>query len=109
MSDTLGQHYLDDALKVFRTYKSLGEKAIAQTRDEDLFVLLDPEANSIALLVKHLWGNMRSRWTDFLTTDGEKPDRQRDTEFELTTADTRERIFALWEDGWARTLDAVSS
>jgi hypothetical protein len=107
MSNTLGQHFLDDALKVFRTYKTLGERAIAQTTDEDLFVTLDPEANSIALVVKHLWGNMRSRWTDFLTTDGEKPDRQRDTEFELHEAATRATVERWWQDGWQLVFAAV--
>ena len=107
MSDTLGRHYLDDALKVFRTYKSLGEKAIAQARDEDLFVTLDPEANSIALVVKHLWGNMRSRWTDFLTTDGEKPDRHRDTEFEQDEGLTRADVLRWWEEGWQLVFAAV--
>jgi hypothetical protein len=107
MSDTLGRHYLEDALKVFRTYKSLGEKAIAQARDEDLFVTLDPEANSIALVVKHLWGNMRSRWTDFLTTDGEKPDRHRDTEFEQDEGLTRADVLRWWEEGWQLVFNAV--
>ena len=107
MSDSLGRHYLDDALKVFRTYKSLGERAIAQARDEDLFVTLDPEANSIALVVKHMWGNMRSRWTDFLTTDGEKPDRNRDTEFELSEPATRETVTRWWDEGWRLVFAAV--
>jgi hypothetical protein len=107
MSDTLGRHFLDDALKVFRTYKTLGEKAIAQASDADLFVALDPEANSIALVVKHMWGNMRSRWTDFLTTDGEKPDRNRDTEFELHEEATRAAVERWWEEGWQLVFAAV--
>ncbi|HEX8072756.1 MAG TPA: DUF1572 family protein [Pyrinomonadaceae bacterium] len=107
MSETLAAHYLADALKVFRTYKSLGEKAIAQVRDEELFVRLDPEANSIALVVKHLWGNMRSRWTDFLTTDGEKPDRHRDAEFEQTEELTRADVERWWAEGWALVFAAV--
>ena len=107
MSDTLGQHYLADALKVFRTYKELGERAIAQARDEDLFVVLDPEANSIALVVKHMWGNMRSRWTDFLTTDGEKPDRNRDTEFELNEGTTRADVERWWTEGWRIVFAAI--
>jgi hypothetical protein len=107
MSETLAGHYLADALKVFRTYKSLGEKAIAQVRDEELFVTLDPEANSIALIVKHLWGNMRSRWTDFLTTDGEKPDRHRDTEFEQDAGLTRADVERWWEEGWQIVFNAV--
>jgi hypothetical protein len=103
------RHYLEDALVQLTKLKAQGDKAIAQTTDEHLFATLDPESNSIAIIMKHMAGNMRSRWTDFLTTDGEKPDRERDTEFELAPADTRERVLAFWEDGWARTLHAVSS
>ena len=101
--------YLNDAVLQLKKLKAQADQALAQTTDEYLFATLDPEANSIAIIMKHMAGNMRSRWTDFLTSDGEKPDRERDTEFERDTADTRERIFALWEDGWARTLGAVSS
>ena len=101
--------YLDDAIRQLKTLKAQADRALAQTTDEHLFAALDAEANSIALLMKHMAGNMRSRWTDFLTSDGEKPDRDRDAEFELEAADTRELIVALWEDGWARTLGAVSS
>jgi Protein of unknown function (DUF1572) len=107
MSDELARHFLADALKLFRNYKELGEKAIAQVSDEELFVTLDPEANSIALIVKHLWGNMRSRWTDFLTTDGEKPDRHRDTEFELHEPATRATVERWWTDGWQLVFAAV--
>ncbi len=103
------RHYLEDAVRQLKKLKAQADKALEQTTDEHLFATLDPEANSIAIIMKHMAGNMRSRWTDFLTTDGEKPDRERDTEFELAPAETRERIFALWEDGWARTLGAVSS
>ena len=103
------QHYLDDALRQLRKLKVQADKAVAQPDDTHLFATLDGEANSIAILMKHMAGNMRSRWTDFLTTDGEKPDRDRDREFEVEPGDTRERIFALWEDGWARLLDAISS
>jgi hypothetical protein len=103
------QHYLDDAVLQLEKLKAQADRALAQTTDEHLFATLDPDSNSIAIIMKHMAGNMRSRWTDFLTTDGEKPDRERDTEFELTAADTREQILALWEDGWARVLGAVSS
>jgi hypothetical protein len=103
------QHYLDDAVVQLTKLKAQADRALAQTTDAHLFATLDPEANSIAIVMKHLAGNMRSRWTDFLTADGEKPDRDRDTEFEVSGADTRERIFALWEDGWARVFAAVSS
>ena len=91
--------YLEDALSLFRYYKKLGERAMEQVSDADLFTAIDPEANSIAVIVKHMAGNMRSRWTDFLTTDGEKPDRHRDSEFEATPA-TREAVMQLWEGGW---------
>ena len=103
------QAYRDDCLVQLRKLKSQAEAAIAQIDDRQLFATLDPESNSIALLMKHVAGNMRSRWTDFLTTDGEKPDRNRDSEFEIEAADTRERILGLWEDGWGRVIHAVSS
>jgi Protein of unknown function (DUF1572) len=103
------QPYLRDAVLQLKKLKAQADAALAQTTDEHLFAMLDPESNSIAIIMKHIAGNMRSRWTDFLTTDGEKPDRERDTEFELNAADSRERIFALWEDGWARTLGAISA
>jgi Protein of unknown function (DUF1572) len=103
------QQYVADAVVQLKKLKDQADKALAQTADDHLFATLDPESNSIAIIMKHIAGNMRSRWTDFLTTDGEKPDRERDSEFELAAADTRERILALWEDGWARTLNAVSS
>jgi hypothetical protein len=87
----------------------MGEAAMAQLQDADFFVTLDPESNSVAILVKHLAGNMRSRFTDFLITDGEKPDRFRDQEFELTPATTRGDIMRWWEEGWARVLGAIES
>src|ERR1700733_5791052 len=74
--------YIQDSLAIFRQYKKLAERAMDQCPDECLFVALDPESNCIAIIVKHMVGNMRSRWRNFLTTDGEKPDRNRDTEFE---------------------------
>jgi len=80
---------------------------MAQLKDEEFFVALDPESNSVAVLVKHLAGNMRSRFTDFLTSDGEKPDRFRDREFELTAATTRADVMKWWEEGWARVLAAI--
>jgi hypothetical protein len=99
--------YLKDSIDVFHYYKKLGERAIAQCPDEGLFSTLDAESNSIAIIVKHLAGNMRSRWTNFLTTDGEKPDRNRDTEFEEPPA-TREELMALWERGWKHVFDALT-
>jgi hypothetical protein len=98
--------YLEDSLAVFRYYKGLAERAMAQVTDEQLVAVLDPEMNSIALIVKHMAGNMRSRWTDFLTSDGEKPDRNRDSEFEEAPVG-REAIMALWEQGWQRVFDAL--
>ena len=98
--------YLEDSLTLFRYYKTLAERAMEQATDEALFVELDPEANSIALIVKHMAGNMRSRWTDFLTTDGEKPDRNRDSEFVAPPA-TRKELLDLWEDGWSRVFQAL--
>jgi len=91
--------YLKDALDVFRYYKNLGERAMLQCGDVMLFETLDPESNSIAIVVKHMAGNMRSRWTDFLASDGEKPDRNRDSEFE-TPAITRAELMDQWNAGW---------
>jgi hypothetical protein len=91
--------YLEDALSLFRQYQRLSERAMAQATDEQLLLQLDPEANSIALIVKHLAGNLRSRWTDFLTTDGEKPDRDRDGEFVDPPA-TRQELLKMWNEGW---------
>jgi uncharacterized protein DUF1572 len=105
----LATHYLDEARRQFRGNKRLAEAAIAQLKDEELFLTLDPESNSIAILVKHLAGNMRSRFTDFLTTDGEKPDRFRDQEFELNAATTRADVMRWWEEGWARVFAAIEA
>lgn len=99
--------HLADSLAVFRQYKKLGEGALAQVPDNKLNHLLDPEALSVALIVKHIAGNMRSRWTDFLTTDGEKPDRGRDSEFETDHDFTRAEMMKLWEDGWDLVFNAL--
>ena len=107
MAFEVSAHYIDEARRQMRGHKRMGEAAMAQLRDEDFFVTLDPEANSVAILVKHLAGNMRSRFTDFLTTDGEKTDRFRDQEFELTPATTRADVMKWWEDGWARVFAAI--
>lgn len=98
--------YLKDAVSVFRYYQTLAERALGQVADENLYWQPDPESNSIALVMKHMAGNMRSRWTDFLTTDGEKPDRQRDTEFEAPPA-TREELMEMWTKGWNRVYAAL--
>jgi hypothetical protein len=106
MPHQLSTSYLQDSIGLFRYYKKLGDRAMAQCPDEALFVTLDPESNSIAIIVKHLSGNMRSRWMDFLTTDGEKPDRRRDTEFETPPA-TRVELMEMWERGWKYLFDAL--
>lgn len=101
-------NFLDSAVKQFRYYRSLGEKAMAQVGDEALHWQYDPGSNSIATIVKHLHGNMLSRWTDLLTTDGEKPWRKRDQEFEADNG-SREQILQMWEKGWACLLDTLES
>ena len=105
----VGKHYLAEARRQMRGNKHMAEAAMAQLRDEDFFVTLDPESNSVAILVKHLAGNMRSRFTDFLTTDGEKPDRFRDREFEITGASTRADVMQWWEEGWACVLGTIET
>lgn len=109
MHSDIASHYLDEVRRQFRGHKRLAESAIAQLKDEELFTALDSESNSIAILIKHLSGNMRSRFTDFLTTDGEKPDRDRDQEFELSLATTRADVLRWWEDGWARVFAAIDA
>jgi hypothetical protein len=100
--------YLEDCLALFRQYKGLAERAMEQITDEQLFATLDPESNSIAIIMKHLAGNMRSRWTGFLTTDGEKPDRRRDAEF-IDPLPTRRDLLEAWEDGWKRLFETLES
>ena len=107
MNEALAEEYLADAIASFRAYKKLTDKAIAQITDEELFVTLDEESNSIAVVMKHLAGNMISRWTDFLTSDGEKPERNRDMEFVMLPETTREDMLAYWEKGWACTFAAI--
>jgi len=98
--------FLADSLSLFRYEKKMAERAIAQTPDEHLTSVLDPESNSIAVIVKHMAGNMRSRWMDFLTSDGEKADRHRDTEFEEPPA-TRAALMEMWERGWSYVFGAL--
>jgi Protein of unknown function (DUF1572) len=105
--EVLARHYLDEVARQLRGYKRVGEGALAQLRNEDFLVVLDPESNSIATLVKHLAGNMRSRFTDFLTTDGEKPDRFRDQEFLVDANTTREEIMSWWDQGWTHVFSTV--
>ena len=109
MEEDLGRHYLADALKIFRSNKRLGERAMEQLADEQLFTAIDAEANSVAVIVKHLAGNMRSRWTDFLTSDGEKPDRHRDEEFEMREGLGRGDVLRWWEEGWSVVFAALDA
>jgi len=108
MSDqSLAEHYLTDALQTLRDQKKLAERACAQVSDKDFFAPLDPESNSIAVNMKHMAGNMLSRWTDFLTTDGEKPNRERDMEFEMLPGTTKDELLAYWEQGWQCVFAAI--
>ena len=100
------ENYHKDALQSFRNYKKMAERAIEQVSDEEFFRTIDAESNSIAIIVKHIAGNLHSRWRDFLTSDGEKPHRNRDTEFELI-ADTRESLMQFWETGWQTLFDNI--
>jgi hypothetical protein len=109
MTDELAAAYLRDIVRTFRNYKALGERAIGQTPDEALHTELDANSNSIAVVVKHVSGNLRSRFRDFLTADGEKPDRNRDGEFEMPERVSRAQILQWWEDGWAAVLGAIDA
>jgi hypothetical protein len=104
-----GGLFLEESRKAFRSIKRLAEKAMAQVPDARFFAALDPDSNSIAVLVKHVSGNLRSRWTDFLTSDGEKPDRRRDSEFEIAPEDSRENLIARWESGWSVLFGALDA
>jgi hypothetical protein len=106
MALTFTTSYIEDSLALFRQHKQLTERAMEQVTDEQLFVQLDEESNSIAIIVKHMAGNMRSRWTDFLTSDGEKPNRDRDSEFVAPPA-TRQELMELWENGWQSVFRAL--
>src|SRR5215472_2374046 len=106
MAHQLTTSYIEDSLSILRQYKSLAERALEQVSDDQLTRALDGESNSIAIIVKHMVGNMCSRWTDFLTTDGEKPDRHRDSEFE-TPPSTRAELMKTWESGWRILFHAV--
>jgi hypothetical protein len=100
------ENYHADALASFRSYRKMAERAIEQVSDDEFFKAIDAEANSIAVIVKHIAGNLHSRWRDFLTTDGEKTDRNRDTEFEMF-GDTRESLMKFWETGWKTLFDNI--
>ena len=104
---SIGEHYLEDALRTFRDYKRLEERAFEQIDDADFFRTIDDESNSIAVNMKHMAGNMLSRWTDFLTTDGEKPERDRDMEFVMSPEITKADMTAYWDKGWQCVFEAV--
>jgi hypothetical protein len=107
MSNQIIQDYLDDARKAMHAYKKLAEKALDQLKDDEYFVTLDEESNSVAVVMKHMAGNMFSRWTDFLTTDGEKPNRNRDYEFVIGSDTTKDEVRAYWERGWECVFAAL--
>ena len=106
MSEQIIENYLADAIESFRNYKKVADKAMAQVSDEEFFQLIDEEANSIAVIVKHIAGNQLSRWTDFLTSDGEKDFRNRDSEF-VAENETRESLLEFWERGWRCLFEAI--
>jgi len=102
--------YLRDVVRTFKNYKDLADKAIAQVaNDGDLHTQIDPDSNSLAIIMKHIAGNLRSRFRDFLTTDGEKPDRNRDTEFEMPAPASRAEIVKNWDDAWAIALGSIEA
>jgi hypothetical protein len=107
MNESLGQHYLEDSIASLRAYRKLAEKALDQLTDEEFFVTLDEEANSVAVIMKHMAGNMFSRWTDFLTSDGEKPNRNRDLEFVIEPDTSKEAVRDYWQRGWQCVFDAL--
>ncbi len=109
MSDRLSRELLNDIRHQFHRHKTMAEKAVAQVSDDHFFLTLDKDGNSVALLLKHIAGNLRSRWTDFLVSDGEKADRQRDTEFEQYADDTRARIMERWDRGWQILFESIDA
>ncbi len=107
--ESISSAYLEEAFRSFRGHKRLAEGAFAQLNDAEFFRVIDSESNSVAIIAKHLAGNMRSRFTDFLSTDGEKPDRHRDQEFVIDAGTTRAQVMAWWEEGWKCVLDTTQS
>ena len=105
----IGQMYLEEAARSLRGLKRQADSAIEQLSDEHFFAVLDVESNSVAIIVKHMAGNMRSRWTDFLTSDGEKPDRNRDQEFVISSTASRSEILQAWEQGWMLLLNTLGA
>jgi hypothetical protein len=106
MYEEIVSNYHNDAVESFRNYKKMAERAIEQVNDDEFFKAIDDEASSIAVIVKHIAGNLVSRWSDFLTTDGEKPTRNRDLEFEIVE-DSRESLMEFWESGWKTLFDNI--
>ena len=106
-SEAIVQNYFEDSIAALKAYKKLADKALAQLKDEEFFITLDEESNSVAVIMKHMAGNMFSRWTDFLTSDGEKPDRNRDMEFVIEANTTKDEVTNYWERGWARVFEAL--
>jgi len=106
-SEAIVQNYFEDAVSALKAYKKMADKAIAQMNDDELFVTLDEESNSVAVIMKHMAGNMFSRWTDFLTSDGEKPNRNRDMEFVIEANTTKQDVLDYWERGWACVFAAI--
>lgn len=109
MDEKIGAAYLDEAFRSLRGHKRLAEGAFAQIDDQQFFRVLDPEANSVAIIVRHMAGNMRSRFTDLLTSDGEKLWRNRDQEFIVEPGDTRAELLRAWEESWALVFDTVNA
>jgi hypothetical protein len=107
MSDELAKHYLETVILEFRSRKKLAERALDQLTEAEFFITIDPESNGIAVIIKHIAGNMRSRWMDFLTSDGEKPDRFRDQEFIVDANTTRDQVMQWWEQGWQYLFTAL--
>jgi hypothetical protein len=107
MNESLATHYLEDSLASLRAYKKLAEKALNQLNDEEFFITLDEEGNSVAVIMKHMAGNMLSRWTDFLTSDGEKPNRNRDMEFVIESDNSKAALLDYWQRGWQCVFAAL--
>jgi len=107
MNESLATHYLEDSIASLRAYKKLAEKALDQLSDDEFFITLDPESNSVAVIMKHMAGNMFSRWTDFLTTDGEKPNRNRDMEFVIDPKAGNDAVLEYWQSGWQCVFEAL--
>lgn len=107
MNESLATHYLNDSIASLRAYKKLAERALDQLTEDEYFITLDEEGNSVAVIMKHIAGNMFSRWTDFLTSDGEKPDRNRDMEFVIDPKTGKEAVLDYWQRGWQCVFDAL--